>query len=234
MALLEMAAVLGLFPVLPAAFRSYTGTILVLPIAGLYAWRWMLRFKTLTRTLEQLRIDEIFLAQNLNIVQLRQCLQRQDHIWSRSLVLEGLRGVLAHPLPRLLMPEERAERLRIYFRRVFAPVRPSRLHMEWVLPPAGFVLCLVSAGASALQHPVSLQIAVVLLATFMTLVVLQISSLQRIRVGYDSLERSLADWTLNARLSSVMLDRHKLYAHSLLYEAQPWFHARKEGTEAKP
>lgn len=232
MALLEMAAVLGLFPLLLTAFRSYV-VLLVPPLAGLYAWRWMLRFKTLTRTLRQLRLEKAFLAQNLNVVQLRQCLQRQDHIWSQSLILEGLRGVFSHPLPRLLTPEERANRLQIYFRRVFEPVRPSRLNAEWLIPPAGFALGLLSTGTDALRFPALLQLATAFLTTFVILVVLQISSLQHLRRGYDNLVQALGAWTQDAKLSGVMLDRRKLYAHSLLYEAQPWFHS-KGRIEAKP
>lgn len=225
LALLEMAAALCLFPLAMAATRSYVAALLVLPLAGLYAWRWIRRFKELMHRLRQLRLEERFLSQNLDLLQLRQCLQRRDHLWTQSLILEGLRGVLAHPLPRLLMPEERAYRLRIYFRRSLAGIRPAVLNAEWILPMAGVVIGLPRAESNLIYlSPLLLQLAVAFLTLFLVLVVLQFSSLRYLRKTYDKLELALADWTQEAKLSNVMFDRRKLYAHTLLYEAQPWFH----------
>ncbi|HET6568177.1 MAG TPA: hypothetical protein VFG50_09445 [Rhodothermales bacterium] len=222
---------MGLFPPLLVATDSVAAVFLTAPMLAIYLWKSWGRFQELTRVARQLRMEELFLQQNLNQVQLRQCLQHRDHLWSSSLVLQGLRGVLSHPLPHLLTPDERAERLRIYFHRVLFTLRPASLHAEWLLPPVACTTAVLVAGAGHLTDAsVLFPISAALSVCFVSLVTAQIVLVRLFRREFTAAELALGDWTQEAKLSNVMLDRRKLYAHTLLYEAQPWFHTHPTRT----
>lgn len=221
----EIIAALGLFPPLLVAAHSITSTVIAVPILSVYVWRSMLRIRSLSQLRRQLRLEELFVRQDLNLVQLRHCLQNPVHLWSSSLVLEGLRGVFSHPLPRLLTPSERSERLSIYFRRTLHTLRPASLHPEWLLPLGACGAVVLGANMESLKGAsVLLPVSIVLLVSFVALIAAQVAVVRVIRRGLASAEQALGDWTQEARLSNVLFDRRKLYAHTLLYEARPWFH----------
>src|SRR5690606_27186186 len=60
-----------------------------------------------TRVLKQLRLEERFLHDLPRGERLVALLSRDNHLWSNSRLWIGLRALLAHPLPNLLLIDEK-------------------------------------------------------------------------------------------------------------------------------
>lgn len=211
------AAVLALTPlafILPAAAWQ---SALFLALAVSYgASKGRCAFRT-QQALWHLSLEERFLQQPLEAPPLRDCLRQQDHLWTHSRAMQGLRQALRCLRPALPSAEEKRRRVQACYRRAFRAARPS----IWSLD-LGLAVLLVAGGAalgafSSILGAAALGIVVVLEGA-------QGALRRALRRGYDALAATLADWTLARHADGALrAEADDPYRHVLLYKAQPWF-----------
>ena len=171
------------------------------------------------RAVRQLRLEEQFLRQGLEPAQLRQCLYGYDHLWSRSLTLQGLQSILASPLPRLLLPQEKKSRILAQYHRVLLPLHLPSFNVDLLLYALFSGIWLFLTGPQNLS----------LLPAAALLLMLAVEGLQallqrRLHAAFDHAEQSLCHWTLAHRFDDMLSTmRNQLYIHRSLYQVRPWF-----------
>lgn len=178
------------------------------------------------RAVRQFRLEEQFLRQNLGPMQLRQCLFEKNHLWQRSLVLRGLKGILARPLPRLLRSQEKERRVRRQFNHTLSffqlPAYNPDILFTLVLFAAWFIL-LGSQAPPGTWTPTYTAVTASAGAMF-ALELLQFILQRKLLARYDETEEALYNWTVSQRFEQTLRTiHHQLYTHRALYQAQPWF-----------
>ena len=193
--------------------------VLLGPLLLVYVLRKGYLWQRGRQAVRQLRLEEQFLRQGLEPAQLRQCLYGYDHLWSRSLTLQGLQSILDNPLPRLLRPQEKKKRIRTQYHRVLLPLRLPAFNLD-------LTLCLLFFGTWLfLVGPQNLS----LLSAAAPLLMLTVEGLQavfqrRLHAAFDHAEQSLCHWTLAHRFDEMLSTmRNQLYIHRSLYQVRPWF-----------
>ena len=189
------------------------------PLLLVYVLRKGYLWQRSRQAVRQLRLEEQFLRQGLEPAQLRQCLYGYDHLWSRSLTLQGLQSILASPLPRLLLPQEKKNRILTQYHRVLLPLRLPVLNVDLTLYLLFFGIWLFLVGPQNLS----------LLPTAAALLMLVAEGMQalfqsRLHTAFDHAEQSLCHWTLAHRFDDMLSTmRNQLYIHRSLYQVRPWF-----------
>lgn len=175
-----------------------------------------------TGVLKQLRLEERFLRDLPRGETLLALLSRDNHLWSNSRLWIGLRALLVHPVPHLLLVEEKRRRIERNYHRVMRDLQPRRFN--WYL--------LAVLGIAVLWDVSRLQtggsggaflLTAGLLAGILALEVLQSGTQWAVASQFLQLEKALCDWTLYHRFEQGVSMRSKSYVHRLLYQARPWF-----------
>lgn len=169
----------------------------------------------------QLAFEEQFMLTPPPSDLLEACIDRNDHFWQSSLVLQGIRSLRHHPPARLLPLKEKRHHLYRHIHDAFSPLRRQSINLDGLLllVPLGisaFSLSLTSAWLFTL----SVLILVVAGGLEFTYIALQ----QRLPSALDTLEEAIADWMLQQHVD-IPSDQTetKPYVHTLLYQSRPWF-----------
>lgn len=173
------------------------------------------------RTLRQLRLEHAFVHHAARLAKRKQCLNRRDHLWNRSYILNTLRAVATHPLPRLLLAEERLQHVADHFRDGLQPLRFMRLNLDLGL----LLLVLGHLAVTPLSATGPMLLALLIGIGLLVMVELfQTFVLWRLHRHLLMLEKALGTWTLRGPFAETLhAAERKPYVHTLLYQARPWF-----------
>lgn len=175
-----------------------------------------------TRALKQLRLEERFLRDLPRGEKLAALLSHDHHMWSSSRLWIGLRSVLTHPLPHLLLVEEKRRRIERHFHRAVRGLAPANFNWHVVALLGiilGWDLARIYQGGAGAPFLVTGGIFAVML----TLETLQSGMQWALDKQFRRLEKSLCEWTLYNRFEQGVTAHGKNYTHRLLYQARPWF-----------
>jgi hypothetical protein len=230
-AVVQGIAVMGLIPLVYYGPRLVSVRALLLLLVAAYFVRKVIQYAWATRAMKQLRMETQFIRYSHDPQYLGRCVRYSDHLWTRSCVLIGLKGVLAGPTQDLVMTDEKRRRVGQHYLRVLKPVRPRRAHID-----LGILLTIVFLLSLTPKIPFEpgllvFQAGLVGLLLSTTAEVLQ-SIIQRdLTLGFDGFIEALVTWTLSDRLQKEMRPQSAgSYTHRLLYQSYPWFAGGQEPT----
>lgn len=195
--------------------------VLVLGLAAYAAAKVYVAVKY-TRAGKQLRLEERFLRDLPRGEKLAALLRHDHHLWSSSRLWMGLRSVLTHPLPHLLLVDEKRRRIERHFRRAIRGLQPRAFNWHLV-GMLGMILLwdltrTVDGASGGLLTVVGGAFAVIL-----ALEAVQTGIQWALGHQFEQLEKALCEWTLYHRFEQGVTSRDKSYTHQLLYQARPWF-----------
>lgn len=219
--MLELVSVALLFPLLLAGGRGPATVLISAAAFGVFFYFWLDRYRHAASTRRALGFEELFLRQALDPIQARLCARRGDHLWSRSVLRDALRGALARPLPGLLTPRERAKRLQPYFQRTLQVWQPRQIGLEFVIPVVAVGKVLSAGWLSSPQSLYTSALALLLLAGLAASALAQRRLSRRIRRRLSILENALAAWAERDRLYNVRFNWQKLHALVLSRQLMP-------------
>lgn len=222
-ALLQGAAGLALLILLLySAHPGPAAALLVGLLLAAYGGRKLHRLVHARRSAQQLRLEEEFLRHGPPEAHLRQCLAQADHLWASSLILQGLRRILARPLPHLLTPEAKRQRLARSYGRAFESLRPPTFGPDLLLLIGAAAAWEMSAPPDTAARPL-LDPALAVACAALTLELVQAALSLRMRRLFEAFAEALGAWTLQEAFEEKLRTPEKPYVHRLLYEASPWF-----------
>ncbi|HEX7070573.1 MAG TPA: hypothetical protein VF190_07195 [Rhodothermales bacterium] len=174
------------------------------------------------RVLKQLRLEERFLRDLPRGEQLVALLTHDHHLWSHSRLWMGLRALLLHPLPHLLLVDEKRRRIERHFHRAMRDPQPRAFNWHALIVLGVILLWDVTRlyeGATGGAFLVTGGI----LGTMLALEALQSGMQWALGSLYLQLEKALCDWTFQHRFEQGITSFRKHYVHRLLYHSRPWF-----------
>ncbi len=215
-------AALGLlFPlVLASGGWALAGALLVW---GAYFGRKAYGAAHTLRATRQIRLERRFVQQPFGREALRRCLRQEDHLWSSSLVLGGLRRLDAYPLGQALPASARVAGTQQRFRQALRPLQPP----AWGLDAgAALLLAATAVGLGAARSALGAGALVALLVAEGMAAALR----EPLRRQWRRLVRALGAWARAAGGAAAPPPR--AYHHTLLYYARPWFGPSEETERA--
>lgn len=221
--LLGTASAVGLIPLVLYMPELVGVRYALLLVVCLYAGRKVVEYFRAHAALKQLSMEENFLRYGAASGSVQKCVENDDHMWTRSRILLGLKAMALHRLPNSMLVNEKHKRILLRYRRAFQKMLPRVGILDLVLL-IGVVLLL------SLSPTVKIDLsALIFQAGFLALAVAiaaEISNFfvnRQLREGLERLLQTLSDWTIREGLEA--LSRSDAYSHQLHYFAQPWFAA---------
>lgn len=222
--LLGTAAAVGLIPLILYVPESQLAVYFLLSIVCLYAGRKVVQYFRGHGSLKQLAMEEHFLRYGATGGSMQKCVENDEHMWTRSRILAGLKAMASHRLPNNMMLEEKHRRILQRYRHAFQKMLPAVGLVDLTLLGMLLVVLLLASPSEDVSYRAMPVIAgvlayvVALLAETMHLLVNR-----QLRDGLERLFYALSEWTVREGLEA--LSRSGAYSHQLLYFAQPWFAA---------
>ena len=221
--LLGTAASVGLVPLILHVPESQIAVYFLLSIVCLFAGRKVVQFFRAHRSLKQLAMEEHFLRYGATGGSVQKCVENDEHMWTRSRILQGLKEMAAQRIPNNMMIEEKHRRILQRYRQAFEKMLPAVGLVDLTLLAMLLVILLIAPkdeiGFRSLPFIAGiLAYVVAILAETVHLLVNR-----QLREGLERLFYSLSEWTVREGLEA--LSRSGAYSHQLLYFAQPWFAA---------
>ena len=219
--LLGTACAVGLIPLALYMPEQLGARYALLLLVCLYAGRKIVQSFHGHAALKQLSMEESFLRYGATGGSVQQCVENDEHMWTRSRILLGLKAMTTHRLPSSMRVHEKQQRILQRYRRSFQKMMPQATLPDLVLL-AGGALLLAATPSVAVELR-----ALIFQAGFLALIVAIVSEIihlvvnRRLRDGLERLFQTLSDWTIREGLERV--SRSSLYSHQLHYFAQPWF-----------
>ena len=221
MALLGSVAAMLWLPLLIYLSPSRFTSVLLSVILVVYLTRKVLLFFQDHQALKQLRMEAHFTRQNFTPEHLRACLAHNDHLWTRSCIVQGLRASLLRPLPDSVPKKVTEHHYARLYHKAFQGLRPNRFSAD--LP----VLVLLLLGWIVLVTTGTLPTGnYTLLASIPALALMLIAETGRAlfqrqtHSEFIDFEHALAHWTrTEAPLRPKRPALPKRYIHHLLYLA---------------
>lgn len=222
--LLGAVTALGLVPLALYMPRSDWARYTLLSLVCFYAGRKVIQFFRSRAALKQLSMEEHFLRYGASAGHVQKCVQTDDHLWTRSCILGGLKGLMHHPITTDLIGDEKRNRVYRQFHRAFRQLEPARAYLDVALLLS--ILVLLSTVPSI---GVDFR-AIMFLAGFLALAVAGIAEISHLLVHrklFETLQRlygALTEWAIRETFHAAVTVS---YSHRLLYFAPPWFAERE-------
>lgn len=218
--LLGTITALGLVPLALYMPRPEWARYTLLSLVCLYAGRKAVQFLRARLALKQLSMEEHFLRYGCSGGSVEKCIRSDEHLWTRSCTLRGLKGVSAHPITGDRVGDEKRNRVYRQFKRAFSSLAPARAFLD-----AGLLLAVVAILSTIESIGVDLR-ALLFQAGFLALAVASVAEGSHLMIHRRLLETlprfftALTDWTIRQAFHEAVAAS---YSHRLLYFAQPWF-----------
>lgn len=218
--LLGTITALGLVPLALYMPRPDWARYTLLSLVCLYAGRKAVQFARARAALKQLSMEEHFLRYGCADGQVQKCIESDQHMWTRSCILKGLKGVMAHPITTDMVGDEKRNRVYRQFKLSFQSLDPAHAFVD-----AGLLFTVLIILSLAPSIGVDLR-AILFQAGFLALAVAGVAEASHIMIHRRLLETlrrfltALTDWTIRQAFHAAV---EASYSHRLLYFAQPWF-----------
>ena len=223
--LLGSITALGLVPLALYMPRPEWARYALLALVCLYAGRKAVQFVHARTALKQLSMEEQFLRYGCAAGQVEKCIETDEHLWTRSCILAGLKGVLAHPFTSDMVGDEKRNRVYRQFKRSCRTLDPSHAFLDAGLLLAALVLLSVVPSIDIDLRAILFQAGFL---AFTVAGVAEASHLMIHRRLVETLPRfltALTDWTIREAFHSPV---ESSFSHHLLYFAPPWFVKRSD------
>lgn len=232
MGLLGLLGAIGLVPLALYMPRDAWSRYVLLSLVCLYAGRKIVQFVGARGALKQLSMEEHFLRYGAAGRRVQKCVRNDDHMWTRSSIVSGLKAIANSRLAGNLMADEKRQRIYRRYRKAFRALWP-----RLAVADAGLVGAIAITMALAPTIEVNLR-TVMFLAGFVALALAGFVELARwfvnrqLAEGLDRWLGALSDWTLRECLHKLH-HRPEAYSHQLLYFTQPWFADGSDEVDAR-
>ncbi len=170
------------------------------------------------RRAQRVALEAHLLQQPLEPQTLAACLQRDDHLWTRSILLQALRTAARQPSPGRLRSDEHLRQLHTLFSTHVGPLRPPLLRPNLLLLAALVALWTLDAAPGALP----LRWGVGLAALLLVVELVEARLTWRAQDAADSLALGLSGWMLDHPGEAVVVPEKHAYHHKRLYLDRPW------------
>lgn len=218
--LLGSITALGLVPLALYMPRPVWSRYTLLSLVCLYAGRKAVQFVRSRAALKQISMEEHFLRYGSTDGRMRKCIDNEEHLWTRSCILKGLKGLMAHPITTDMVGDEKRNRVYRQFKSAFRSLEPAHAFLD-----AGLLLAALILLSIVPSIGVDLR-AILFQAGFLALAVAGVAEASHIMIHRRLLETlprffsALTDWTIREAFHAAV---EASYSHRLLYFAQPWF-----------
>lgn len=222
--LLGSITALGLVPLALYMPRPEWSRYTLLSLVCLYAGRKAVQFLRARVALKQLSMEEHFLRYGCAAGRVQKCIETDEHLWTRSCILTGLKGVMAHPITTDMVGDEKRNRVYRQFKRSFSVLDPAHAFLD-----AGLLLAILILLSVVPSIGVDLR-AILFQAGFLALAVAGVAEASHLMIHRRLIETlprfftALTDWTIREAFHAAV---EASYSHRLLYFAQPWFTKEK-------
>lgn len=218
--LLGSITALGLVPLALYMPRPGWARYTLLSLVCLYAGRKAIQFFRSRLALKQLSMEEQFLRYGCAAGRVQKCIENDEHMWTRSCILRGLKGVMARPITTDMVGDEKRNRVYRQFTRAFRTLDPAHAFLD-----AGLLLAML--GILSLVPSIGVDLRAILFqAGFLALAVAGVAEASHLLIHRHLIETlprfftALTDWTIREAFHAAV---EASYSHRLLYFAQPWF-----------
>lgn len=230
MGLLGVLGAVGLIPLALYMPRDDWSRYVLLSLVCLYAGRKIVQFINARGSLKQLSMEEHFLRYGSSGRRVQKCVQNDDHMWTRSGIVSGLKAISSRRLPGDLMADEKRNRIYQGYRQAFRALLPRLAVLDAGLVAAvGITMVLVPTIQVNLGTMMFLA-GFVALALSGTVEVARWFVDRQLAEALDRWFNALSDWTLRERFENLQF-QSDAYSHRLLYFTQPWFADGSAGEE---
>lgn len=218
--LLGSITALGLVPLALYMPRPDWARYTLLSLVCLYAGRKAVQFLRARIALKQLSMEEHFLRYGCNEGRVEKCIETDEHLWTRSFILMGLKGVMAHPITTDMVGDEKRNRVYRQFKSSFKTLAPPHAILDASLLLAALVILSVVPSIGVDLRAILFQ------AGFLAFAVAGVAEASHLMVHRRLIETlprfftALTDWTIREAFHAAV---EASYSHRLLYFAQPWF-----------
>lgn len=199
------------------------GTALWLVAAALTLLR-LVQLYQARRRLQQISLEAHLLQQPLTADTLATCLQRQDHLWAQSAVLQGLRAAHAQPSPGRLRPDEHLRQFHTLFSDHLGALRPPLLRPNLLVVGVLLALWIFDAEPGA----VLLRYGLALLGVLLGVELIESRLAWKAQDALDGLALGLSTWALDQPAPAP--PRPHPYHHERLYLDRPLTASEPRGT----
>ena len=231
MGLLGAVTALGLIPLSLYMPRWDWARYTLLSLVCLYAGRKVVQFLRSRAALKQLSMEEHFLRYVSSAGRVQKCIENDTHLWTRSCILGGLKGVMHHPITTDMIGDEKRDRVYRQFHRAFRQLEPSHAYGDVVL-----LLSLFALLSTVPSIEVNLS-AIMFQAGFLALAVAGFTEFSHLMIRRRLIETmrrfygTLTEWAIREALHAEVTAS---YSHRLLYFAPPWFADSSDSDEPEP
>lgn len=222
MGLLGLLGAVGVVPLALYMPRHDGSRYVLLSLVCLYAGRKIVHLLHARAAEKQLSMEEHFIRYGSSGRRVQQCVQNEEHMWTKSGIVAGLKSIAGHRLPGSLMVDEKRQWIYRRYRQVFRSLLPRTAVID-----SGLVA--VIAVTMLLAPTISVDLRTLMFfAGFLALAVTGGVETtrwfvdRRLSEGLDRWFGTLSEWTLRECLEALDVPSGAYY-HRLLYFTQPWF-----------
>lgn len=226
--LLGSVTALGLVPLTLYMPRPDWAKYTLLSLVCLYAGRKVIQFLKSRSALRQLSMEEHFLRYGVSAGHVQKCVHTDDHLWTRSCILGGLKGLMHHPITTDLIGDEKRNRVYRQFHSAFRDIEPARAYFDIGLLTTIFALLIAVPSIGINLRAIMFQAGFLALAVA---AVAEASHLMIHRKLFETMQRlysALTEWAIREAFHAAV---SVSYSHRLLYFAPPWFAGERETSE---
>jgi hypothetical protein len=218
--LLGAVTALGLVPLSLYMPRAGWARYTMLSLVCLYAGRKVVQFLRSRAALRQFSMEEHFLRYGSSAGRVQKCIESDSHLWTRSCILGGLKGLMHHPITTDMIGDEKRDRVYRQFHRAFRKLEPAHAYLD-----SGLLLSLIVLVIAIPSIGINLR-AILFQAGFLALAVAAIAEISHLIIRrrlFETMRRfygTLTEWAIREALHAAVTAS---YSHRRLYFAPPWF-----------